>query len=151
MSESARRPAPASGSASARWWTWTGYYVLPCTAVVLAGWVPSPHTTREAYLAVGLTAMCAALLGVTMPVRRSTKELAVRDAVLAVVLADSDPQDGTVSDTYELRVHGVSVLVRLRGTWKDQRLVPYVHIDHDADRPRLLLVEVDNQGETEYR
>lgn len=72
-----------------------------------------------------------------------------RDAIVTV--ADADPEDGTPSDVYELRVHGVSVLVRLRDTWAGERNVPYVHIEHEAPRPRLLLVEVDNAGEREHR
>ncbi|MFD3662883.1 hypothetical protein ACFWVF_20170 [Streptomyces sp. NPDC058659] len=75
----------------------------------------------------------------------------MRQATLVVVEADPDPDGGSPSDAYELRVYGVSVLVRLRQHWSGEHLVPYVHIDHETDRPRLLLVEIDNKGETEHR
>jgi hypothetical protein len=88
------------------------------------------------------------LLGiVTMPEPELHR---VRDAAITVV--DADPADGTPSDVYEVQVFGVSVLIRRRTQWRDQMHVPYVHVDieHQADPPRLLLVEVDNRGETEH-
>ena len=35
--------------------------------------------------------------------------------------------------------------------WGDQTDVPYVHIEHQVAKPRLLLVEVNNGGESEHR
>ncbi len=127
---------------------------LACAAAagLIASWLYRPAGAAQALLIACLTAAAtlAILAGAMPPTRRGAAlQRRIRDARVTVV--DADPDDGTPSDVYELRAFGVSVLVRLREDWKGQPLVPYVHIDHEASRPRLLLVEVDNQGETEYR
>ncbi|WP_439681533.1 hypothetical protein [Embleya sp. MST-111070] len=113
-------------------------------------WLYQPHTFTDSLMAIGMSVAAFWVFVVTMP-RRHPTECLLREAVLTVVDADPDPDGGTRSDTYELRVHDVSVLVRLREQWAGRPLVPYVHIEHEANGPRLLLVEVDNQGESEYR
>ncbi|MFB7865516.1 hypothetical protein [Streptomyces sp. NPDC056069] len=152
MPETARRSAPAGRTPSARWWRWSVLCALPSAAVALgSSWVYEPHTAADALMAATLSSVAVYVFATTMPLRRRSTTHQARRATLAIVEADPDPDGGSPSDTYELRVYGVSVLVRLRQDWKGERLVPYVHIDHEADRPRLLLVEVDNKGETEHR
>lgn len=102
-------------------------------------------------MATGMATASVLAFTATTPRRKHVIQLAVRHTELNIVEADPDPDAGTSSDTYELRVFDVSVLVRLREQWKGQRLVPYGHVEHEAERPRLLLVKVDNRGETEHR
>lgn len=152
MPKTARRPAPAGRTPSSRWWRWSILCALPSAAVALGGsWLYEPHTAADALMAATLSSVAVYVFATTMPLRRRSTTYQTRRATLAFVEADPDPDGGSPSDTYELRVYGVSVLVRLRRHWKGEHLVPYVHIDHEADRPRLLLVEVDNKGETEHR
>lgn len=149
MPDSVRRPA---FPARARWLRWGVLYALPSAAAALSiTWLYQPHTLADLLMATGTVTTAVLVFTATMPRRTRATELTVRQADLTIVAADPDPGGGTPSDTYELRVFGVSVLVRLREQWKGQRLVPYVHIEHEADRPRLLLVEIDNQGESEHR
>ncbi|MFJ9574618.1 hypothetical protein [Streptomyces bacillaris] len=150
MPDSVRRPVFPARSAG-RWRRWGVLYALPSAAVALSSaWLYHPHTLADLLMATGMVTTAVLVFTATMP-RRTPSSLTVRRADLTVV--DADPDGGTPSDIYELRVFDVSVLVRLREQWKGQRLVPYVHVDieHEADRPRLLLVEVDNQGESEHR
>ncbi|MFF2378356.1 hypothetical protein ACFVUW_28600 [Streptomyces xiamenensis] len=154
MPDSVRRPVFPSRSAGARWRRWGVLYALPSAAVALSSaWLYHPHTLADLLMATGMVTTAVLVFTATMPRRTRVSSLTVRQADLTVVDADPDPDGGTPSDIYELRVFDVSVLVRLREQWKGQRLVPYVHVDieHEADRPRLLLVEVDNQGESEHR
>ncbi len=72
----------------------------------------------------------------------------IRDASITVV--DASPQDNTPSDAYEIQVFGISVLIRRRARWGPDTNVPYIHIENQGD-DRLLLVEVNNSGEHEYR
>lgn len=142
--------------ASARWRRWTARYGFPSAVVALASaWLYQPRTTTQGAIATALALAAVATFVATMPAgrsrRSSTGEHTIRDAVVTVADADPGPDGTTPSDTYELRVFGVSVLVRVRADWEGQPSVPYVHIEHQADRPRLLLVEVDNDGESEHR
>ena len=59
-------------------------------------------------------------------------------------------EDNTPSDVYEIAVFGVSVLIRRRAQWGATTDVPYVHIEDQNDGPGLLLVEVNNGGESEH-
>ncbi|MGW4890706.1 hypothetical protein ACWEQL_00325 [Kitasatospora sp. NPDC004240] len=103
---------------------------------------PTPAMLADLLAATGALAVLA---GWRSPRRRTGAHRA------RVTVAKAAPVEGLPSETYELTALGVSVLIRLREDWKGQPLVPYVHIEQRADRPRLLLVEVDNRGETEYR
>ena len=152
MPRTPARPRSIFRAPYGRWLRWTLRTGLPAAAVALgASWLYRPGTTVQAVLAVVLALAALAVFTATMPGGRSRgpARRTIRDAVVTV--ADADPGDGTPSDVYELHVFDVSVLVRLREQWNGQRLVPYVHIEHQADHPRLLLVEVDNGGESEHR
>lgn len=152
MPELARRPVPAVPRESARWWRWSALHALPSTALGLGtALLYQPHTMSDLVLAAATSTTAVCVFTATMPRRRRGTEYTLRQAVLTIADADPDPEGNMPSAVYELRVFGVSILVRLRAEWDGQHLVPYVHIEHEAERPRLLLVEVDNQGETEHR
>ncbi|MGP3690854.1 hypothetical protein ACTVZO_40315 [Streptomyces sp. IBSNAI002] len=152
MLELARRPVPAARPDSTRWWRWSILHALPSAALGLAtALLYQPHTVGDLVLAAAMSTTAVCVFTATMPRRRRGTKYALRQAVLTVTDADPDPDNNMPSDVYELRVFGVSVLVRLREEWNGQHLVPYVHIEHEAERPRPLLVEIDNQGESEHR
>ncbi|MFZ3492161.1 hypothetical protein ACODT5_02790 [Streptomyces sp. 5.8] len=152
MPELARRPVPAAPRESTRWWRWSALHALPSAALGLGtALLYQPHTVSDLVLAAATSTTAVCVFTATMPRRRRGTKYTLRQAVLTVADADPDLEGNMPSAVYELRVFGVGILVRLRAEWDDQHLVPYVHIEHEAERPRLLLVEVDNQGEIEHR
>ncbi|MFE4512596.1 hypothetical protein ACFRMQ_00140 [Kitasatospora sp. NPDC056783] len=131
------------------WPRWTVRCGIPAAATALAlVWLADTGSPGQGALVATLALAAVMVFASTMPARprRPARPTAHRVRDARVTVFDAAPDDSQPSDTYELRVHGVSVLVRLRPD-PNGHPVPYVHVEHLADRPRVLLVEVDNKGE----
>ncbi|WP_033819366.1 hypothetical protein [Kitasatospora sp. MBT63] len=138
----ARRPQPNP------WHRWAGRYGAPAAATALAlAWLADTGSPGQGALVATLAIAAFMVFTSTMPAtpRRATRATERKIRAARITVVDADPGDSTPSDAYEMQVHGVSVLVRLR-TDPNGQPVPYVHVEHRA-RPRVLLVEIDNQGE----
>nr|BEK71337.1 hypothetical protein KPHV_85640 [Kitasatospora purpeofusca] len=139
------RQIPARRPQSNPWLRWAVRYGTPAatTALVLV-WLADTGSPGQGALTATLAIAALMVFASTMP-RRATRTTERRIRAARITVVDADPGEGTPSDAYEMQVHGVSILVQLR-TDPNGRPVPYVHVENRA-RPRVLLVEIDNQGE----